>query len=573
VVNSAEPILEQVERMLKDPDGIDPDLWEKKATELQVLRMRLNSARALAETLVLYPDARFGLGIESSMKKVLIKDVPFDGWFANHYDLSLARYEREGFQIVIIPFDKSLKNVTVKATDLVKAGQLEPRATVQAKVSLVGHIRVEHRTPYEKEVHDWWPDPLLDFQQSCDVNVEDQVAFWITVSTQSDTAAGDYLGQITVSADECPPLALNLKAHVWDFELPLLTSLRNAFTFDVHAMRKFYREKKDQEIVRKYHDFLLDYRLNIDHLYRKDPEDIEVLKYGAKRGMNAFNICFTNGPERVKTIDEFVPQLKEAGLYDYAYVYGFDEVKKEKFPEIKQTFGEIHKRHPGLETMTTADDKTFGKQSGLRDYVDIWVPLTWTYDLEEARQLRAEGKEMWWYICVNPFHPYANWFIEYPAIESRLLTGSMSYMSETGGFLYYLINLWGNNKECIQSGPYTTWDGACLEYRPGTLWANGDGSLMCPGPDGPLSTIRLENIRDGFEDYDYFKTLVALRDKALRSEQSDAVKAFIKQADEALAVPVSLVKSLTEFTYDPTEVYSHRQKIAEAIVAGRALGQ
>lgn len=569
--DSAQKSLDEASQMLATPDAIVADQWESKARTLRGLQMRLNSARALAETLALFPDARFGVGFESPMKKVLIKDVPFDGWFATDYDLSLARYEHESLQIVVLPFDKAVKNVTVEASGLTKSGASQPSPSVQAKVSLVGHIRVEHRTPYEKDVHDWWPDPLLDFQQSCDVNPDEQVSFWITVSTQRDTQPGDYQGRITVSADDSPPVTLTLNVHVWDFEMPLLTSLRNAFTFDVHAMRKFYRDKRDQDMVRKYHDFLLDYRLNIDHLYRSAPEDIEVLKYGATRGMNAFNICFTNGPERIKTIDEFVPQLKESGLYEYAYVYGFDEVKKEKFPEIKMTFGEIHRRHPGLKTMTTADDKTFGKQSGLRDYVDIWVPLTCTYDLNEAEQLRAEGKEMWWYICVNPFHPYANWFIEYPAIESRLLTGSMSYMYKTGGFLYYLVNLWGNNKERIESGPYTNWNGACLEYRPGTLWANGDGSLLCPGPDGPLSTIRLENIRDGFEDYDYFMTLLALREKAATMEQTESLSAFIKQADAALQVPQSLVKSLTEFTYDPEEVYANRTRIAEAILAGNTL--
>jgi len=70
--------------------------------------------------------------------------------------------------------------------------------------------------------------------------------------------------------------------------------------------------------------------------------------------------------------------------------------------------------------------------------VDIWVPLTPSYDLPEAEALRREGKQMWWYICLVPVHPYANWFIEYPAIESRLLMGAMSHKYRVDGFLYYL---------------------------------------------------------------------------------------------------------------------------------------
>ena len=37
---------------------------------------------------------------------------------------------------------------------------------------------------------------------------------------------------------------------------------------------------------------------------------------------------------------------------------------------------------------------------------------------------------------------------------------------------------------------------------PGSL--NGDGSLLYPGVDGPISTIRYENIRDGIDDAELF---------------------------------------------------------------------
>ena len=41
-------------------------------------------------------------------------------------------------------------------------------------------------------------------------------------------------------------------------------------------------------------------------------------------------------------------------------------------------------------------------------------------------------------------------------------------------------------------------------------YTNNDGLLIYPGPDGvPWSSIRLENLRDGADDYDY---LCILRD-------------------------------------------------------------
>ena len=53
-------------------------------------------------------------------------------------------------------------------------------------------------------------------------------------------------------------------------------------------------------------------------------------------------------------------------------------------------------------------------------------------------------------------------------------------------------------------------DGLCSSIG-GTL-SNGDGSWMFPGPDGlPLSSIRLENLRDGIEDLEMLKKLPAER--------------------------------------------------------------
>ena len=79
--------------------------------------------------------------------------------------------------------------------------------------------------------------------------------------------------------------------------------------------------------------------------------------------------------------------------------------------------------------------------------------------------------------------------------------GAQAVRMRPDGFLYYQISVWKGNK-CIEKGPFTDWNPANdLQY-------NGDGSWVCVGPDGiPLPTIRLENFRDGLEDYAYAKLL------------------------------------------------------------------
>jgi len=168
-------------------------------------------------------------------------------------------------------------------------------------------------------------------------------------------------------------------------------------------------------------------------------------------------------------------------------------------------------------------------------------------------------------------HPYANWFIEYPAIESRLLMGAMSHKYRVDGFLYYLVNNgWERNRKVISSGPYTEWDGAsCINSK--DKWANGDGNLIYPGPARPLSSIRLENIRDGLEDYEYLHLLAEKVERVSKLPATTARQAFLDQARPLLAVPDAVVRSVVEYTLEPNDVQNWRTQLATLILQADGL--
>ena len=52
------------------------------------------------------------------------------------------------------------------------------------------------------------------------------------------------------------------------------------------------------------------------------------------------------------------------------------------------------------------------------------------------------------------------------------------------------------------------------EANPALPWMQGDGKLLLCGTDEPVPTMRLFNIRDGMEDYDYLAMLHSLDPKA-----------------------------------------------------------
>ena len=98
-----------------------------------------------------------------------------------------------------------------------------------------------------------------------------------------------------------------------------------------------------------------------------------------------------------------------------------------------------------------------------------------------------------------------------------------------------------------------------------TPWdQNGNGSLYYPGEDGPVGSIRLEAVRDGLEDYEYFVVLREYLDKLLSSGLGLQYKSVIDDARASLSV-VSLVKSTSQHTHSPEDVYQKRAEIAGQI--------
>jgi hypothetical protein len=206
--------------------------------------------------------------------------------------------------------------------------------------------------------------------------------------------------------------------------------------------------------------------------------------------------------------------------------------------------------------------------------VDIWCAPTppGYYDMAKGESLRAEGRELWWYNCSFPRHPYANWFVQYPAIEARLLMGAMAFKYKTDGHLYWRVDGYANNTAPIGSsaGPYTSWDPRSMQHSSGK-WMDGDGTVILPGPTGPIPTIRLENIRDGLEDYEYLAMLRDLAQHIRTLPSNPARQAFLAQADALVAVPVSIVNTLASYTRTPATLYDYRQQVANAILSGRTL--
>lgn len=435
----------------------------------------------------------------------------------------------------------------------------------------VGFVRNQHPAQHPCREHPgpvWWPDPLLIWQRLSVPPGQTRSAI-LSVRIPAEQAPGVYEGHVTVmQADgEVQRLPVRLKVH--DLTLGHRPRIRTAFALMDGFLEKIYGTITP-ELRRAYTAFVLDHRLNPDDISRTRLPDLDELVWAKDRGLNAFNVLHlvpepaqdviwvwyakleAYTPEfkqrLIERLDAIVPELEKRGLLDMAYVYGFDERGPEFIPLIQEYFSLIRQRYPRLRTLSTCWPPPGTDPESLA--IDWFCPLVHKYDPAAAERHRARGGEMWWYICNGPTWPHANWMLEHPLIESRLLWWQ-SWQHKVDGFLYWGINIWDRPDN---HAPIPDDADAMLKWSvTHSRSVNGDGILLYPGTAGPLGSLRLLGIRAGIED-------AMLLDAAEARLGRDRVEAGVR----------TVTRELTDFTRDPEVLHAARRQMLEALrEAGR----
>ncbi|MBN2308735.1 MAG: DUF4091 domain-containing protein, partial [Candidatus Hydrogenedentes bacterium] len=522
------------------------------------------------------PERPYAVWTETAMRRVMPQALPpsAEALAAPEARIALAGHEYESFQVALCAAsDASIGDVHVELSDLAceANGAQIPRECIEWHQ--VGYVAVKDINQHPANpalTSGWYPDALLPVE-SFGLSPDLTQALWVTVYAPLGTPPGEYAGTLTLRPAGAPPAEVAVRATVYGFSLPETGHLKTAFALMDGYLERVYGKPLSPEIRRRYGDYVLRHRLNPDDISRTAPPVIDDLLHYRDRGLNAFNVlnmveergdrpwvCFSDKEtyttafkERlIARLDPYVAALRDAGLAGKAYIYTFDERGDDFFPIIREYFGMVKERYPEIPTFTTA--KIPQDPAAMRDLnVDWNCPLTSVYDFEAAERCRATGLEVWAYVCCGPRYPYANWMLEHPLIESRVLWWQC-YHQKMDGLLYWGLSIWSrpHNDRPIDpaAGPLLDWE---LSGGGTGWWARvyGDGRLLYAGPDGPFGSIRLANIRDGLEDYEYLWLL---------SEAAGDV-----ETGRAACPPVTT--SLTDFTRDPAVVYAQRDKVARLI--------
>jgi len=520
------------------------------------------------------PGRAYAVWTESSMRRVMPHALPEQVPAPPRVHLSLAGHEYESFQVVLRAAPgRELHDVRVELSDLLPASG-RPPSPLTWQWHQVGYVWIEkpwNHPQVPDAVPGWWPDPLLPVEHF-DLSPGFTQPLWVTVYAPPRTPPGEYVGSLTLRPKGQPATRIPLQVTVYGFTLPVEGHLKTAFALMDGFLERVYGKPLSAALRQRYGDFLLQHRLNPDDISRTSPPAIEDLLHYRDRGLNAFNVlnlveergeapwvCFspreTYTPafkqRLIERLDPYVEQLRRTGLIEKAYIYGFDERGEDFYPIIREYFGMIQERYPEIHTLTTA--KVPQDPAVMRDlHVDWNCPLTAAYRFEQAEKCRAAGQQVWAYVCLGPRYPYANWLADDPLIEARVI-GWQAYQQQMDGLLYWGLNIWDrpHNDRPIDpsAGPFLDWS---ITTGGDYDWLHGDGRLLYAGPAGPLGSIRLANLRDGLEDYEYLWLL---------SQQAGD-----REVGRAACRPVT--RGLTTFTRDPHLLSAQRQALARRIEAG-----
>ena len=503
----------------------------------------------------------------------------------------------------------------------VKAGELKGRkgSIPASAISIfeVATVRVDNPSDYLGEAGDY-PDPLPPPALPLKIAANCNQALWVLARVPDHTPAGDYSGWITFKTNKGEG-RVQIQLHVFDITMPKETHLRSGFGLSPPVIKRYHQlQTKEQELAvyEKYLQSFADHRIAPYSFYAHTPMKVKFMGKDAGRKVvidwaefdvaakkhldggkfNAFQFPIEGlggGTFYERSVGEFggfkygtpdyerlwsdyamqiESHLKEKGWLKQAYVYWFDEPDKKDYEFVNERMDRIKKHAPGLTRLLTEQ-----VEPELIGHVDLWCALTPQWTPKLAQERRKAGEEAWWYICCGPKAPYIGEFTEHPASEMRVWAWQ-SWQYGVQGILIWETTYWSSSTAFPDSLQDPWKDAMAYVSGYGTpkgakqFWGNCDGRYLYPprrdpnvkqGPclDGPVSSLRWENLRDGVEDYEYLYML---------NQQVERVKGradgkLIAEARALLVVPESISKDSTHFTFDIRPVMEQRRKVATMI--------
>lgn len=441
---------------------------------------------------------------------------------------------------------------------------VEMQGPVVAQIRHVGYVPVASNppgTPEDELVRPapaLYPDPLFE-TFPFPLKAKRTEAIWVTLYAPPGTQPGEYSGKITISSGSEVITSQTFKVKVSKATVPAVQSLQvtNWFTLEPEQLGRHFKTGKDPEaywrVLSNIGRVMADHRQNVlltpvmtlagarieggqirydfvkfdrwvetfqtagvlgtiegGHLLgRKSGYDTSMIvpAYVIDGGKAVLKQLSTDDPRAEQFLNTFLSalyaHLKEKGWTGRYIQHIHDEPHDQETTIYNRYAKIIRKNLPGIPTIDAVGlDQDLGF---FEDVSDIWVPVLGSFDgqLDKIQAHVAKGGQAWFYTCIAPQGRHLNRFIDYPLLKTQLLHW-FNFRHNLTGFLHWGGNYWGPE-------PF-------LDVQPvindnETLLPAGDNAIIYPNPskESVLSSIRLEAMREGIEDYELL-TVLAKRD-------------------------------------------------------------
>ena len=555
-------------------------LWKQR---LKKIERNVFKLKAFRDTVVEENSATMDfLTFSHHSTRKIRRDAPYN-YDVNTHDqihISAAGNEHESFQVLVVPLWADINDLTVEFTDLTG-----PSGYTIAKTNLVWYS-VEYtettKDLYPVEYIGYWPDPLRksDYLTNHQTTVPMNWCLrplWITLYVPKSACPGDYTGTVRIKSASGQSRDMTLHVKVRNFALPFRPYFKTAFrnpvnmeTLTAHRMGRA-NSGNDNVIIERPNGSIYLNKAHINKQFNANlPLGLGTQAIRSKYwGYNATNYKLTvipegstkpetrtfpmYGTEHLGYVSQFHKEwwdyIKQRNLEDVCFSYVMDEPAPSNYSNMNLLLNTIATVDPSIRTVVPGVPRPGDSLSDFKN-LKIMCPGLSSYDPHLAAQGKAAGKESWWYVCFGPKKPYPNLFIDYPSIDHRIIMW-MSWKYGVEGFLYWQMQNWVRNPWKDPETYASAHGDGCLYYPP---LVNGEIVI----------TIRLENFRDGIDDYDYLAILKKYLDIASNTKKfSDAE--LLRRARNLLVIGTEIVTDRTHYTEDANIILKRREQIAQAI--------
>lgn len=458
-----------------------------------------------------------------------------------------------------------------------------------------------------------WPDPLLPQgpKDTFDLAANATQPIWITVSVPKDATPGDYAGKVRLVAEGSEVAQVPLALHVWGFTLPERSHVGAIYDVRFTDGGKSWGKSSEEarwDVIR----FMARRRLCPDQVpvsptirYEKGRviADFAAFDRAAEIYFNELKLPFSYTPWEFYLFGWGFPPRERFGEHPYPGKPPYEGADRSKLrPEYKRAYQAClkafwdHVAEKGWQDkfVLYISDEPFDSQApilaqmkalcAMIHEVDPKIPIyssTWRHvpewdgsitlwgfghygivPPEVMARRRAAGDRIW-------FTTDGQMCLDTPLCAVERLLPHYCFKYDVQAYEFWGIS-------------WTTYDPFRFGWhrfihqsdQPGksyyVRYPNGDGYLLYPGPlagrPGPVSSVRLEQAREGVEDYEYLVLLKSLIAKAKAAGKDTA------QAEQAMAEAAALVtipnaggRYSSKILGNPEAVYAARESLAKAI--------